>query len=237
MSFQSPDATYFDLRRDGTILVVKENRNVNGFSEVRSGKLSRKMTQHVFSVATSKEVLRVRDSESGEQLFSQSEWVMMGLMIDRRVTDLWEFREELKDYPEKFQQLVSELKSLSKSLPLASDIKAVIFSNRVDMQRAKSIKEDTRRFYDFVVIGKKQLLSLPSLRKAIKIAHRRFPVQERSELESLKLLLKASNLKSISSDFFIEFEGEVYQIELMLKAAITPNDSFNKRANSAVFMR
>jgi hypothetical protein len=236
MSFQSHDTFYFDLRRDGAIFVVKEDRYALGFSEMRSGKLSREMTERVFSVVTSRDVLDARDTEQGEQMFSESEWVSIGLMRGGRVTNLWGFREELKDYPEGFRRVVAELKSSSKLLPIASDIKAVIYASPVDAQRAKSIKDDERRFYDFVSVGEKQLSSLPSLRHAIQVANRRIPVRGQSELEALERLLKQSNLKSISTDFFIEYDGEVHQIELRMRAVAAPNNGMQRSANTRDFI-
>jgi hypothetical protein len=219
MSFQTHETFYFDIGRDGQILAVREDGRSFGFSDLRSGKLSAELTERVFSVVTSKEVLGARDTEPGEQLFSDSEWVSLGLLIDERVTDLWGFREELKDYPEKFRRLVSELKSLSGSLPAARNTKAVIYSRPVDARRAQSIREDARRFYDFVPVGEGQLSALPSLARALRVANRRIPVESSPELETLKAFLKESNLRSTGTDFFVEHGGRIYQIELRMRAA------------------
>lgn len=219
MSFQTHDSFYFDIGRDGQILVVREDKHAGGFSDVRSGRLSREMTERVFSVVTSKQVLEARDTEPGEEIFSDSEWVSLGLLFNESVTQLWGFREELKDYPEKFRLLVSELKSLGDSLPVARSTRAVIHSRPVDARRAQSIREDARRFYDFVAVDESRMSSLPALAQSIRIAYRRIPVESPSEVRTLKAFLKESNLKSTGTDFFIEHGGRIYQIELRPRAA------------------
>src|SRR5215213_9142873 len=144
MSFQTHDSFYFDIGRDGQIFMVRQDRDAGGFSEARSGQLSRELTERVFSIVTSKGVLDARDTEPGEQIFSDSEWVSLGVLIDERLTDLWGFREELKDYPENFRRLVAELKSSGKSLPVARSTKAVIHAEPLEARRAQSIREDDR---------------------------------------------------------------------------------------------
>ncbi|MCA1614920.1 MAG: hypothetical protein LC795_14970 [Acidobacteria bacterium] len=61
--------------------------------------------------------------------------------------------------------------------------------------------------------------SLPGLARSLRIANRRIPVENSSELETLKAFLKESNLRSTGTDFFVEHGGRIYQIELRMRAA------------------
>lgn len=70
-----------------------------------------------------------------------------------------------------------------------------------------------------VAVEERQMSALPGLARALRVANRRIPVENSSELESLKAILKESNLRSTGTDFFVVYSGRIYQIELRMRAA------------------
>jgi len=55
-------------------------------------------------------------------------------------------------YDPDFQALLADLKSVAEQQPLDRDIKAFLVAEGVDTQRAQSIENDPRKFYEFIAL-------------------------------------------------------------------------------------
>ncbi|MFC2032117.1 hypothetical protein ACFLUS_01915 [Chloroflexota bacterium] len=129
---------YMDLERNGELLAVRGNLN-SGIGEVRTGKLSVYIANEAFDIINTPAVLNARDTDPGEQMLSQSEWVNIGIMVNQKLkpTSPWGYTEEMEDYPLEVQQLLIELNELVKTMPLATPrIEAFLFAETVSPQRA-----------------------------------------------------------------------------------------------------
>ena len=209
---------YLDLQRNGEFLAARGNRN-SGIQEVRTGKLSMDITNKAFDIINTSAVLNARDTDPGEQILSQSEWGNIGIMVNQEVkpTSPWGYTEEIEDYPLAFQQLLIELNALAKTMPLATPgIEAFLFAETVSPQRAQSIKDDPRRFYEFVVLDENDMNSVPVVKNAIQMLSRQIPVYNVPELQKIEEYIKLSNLKSTGKEFFITVSDRSYQLHLLL---------------------
>ena len=208
--FQKTDKLYIDLQRDGKFF---SKREVQGKTEVRFGSLTQDVINQAFKAVDTRGVLNAKDSGEGEPLFSQSEWVKVGMSIDGKTK--FSQSAPIEDFPSDFQQLLKDLKLLAEKQVVAQDIKAFIFAELVDSQRAKSIREDPRKFFVFVEIKESDLIAIPSAKNAIGTVGRQIPLRDNAELQKIEEYIKLSNLKSISKEFFITFDGKSYQLQLL----------------------
>lgn len=208
--FQKTDKLYIDLQRNGDFF---SKREAQGKTEVRFGSLAQEVINRAFKVVDTRGVLNTKDSGEGEPLFSQSEWVKVGIFIDGKTK--FSQSAPTEDFPSDLQQLLKDLKLLAKKQEVTKDIKAFIFAELVDSQRAKSIKEDPRKFFAFVEIKESDLVAIPSVRNAISMLGRQIPLRDSAELQKIEEYIKLSNLKSVSKEFFITFDGKSYQSQLL----------------------
>jgi hypothetical protein len=209
---------YFDLQREGTILVFKRRSHFSSKEEsgFYSGVLPASVARRIFQVVSAPEVLNARDAGSGEQIFSESDWVNVGAMIGAKFKQapLWGFTEELKDYPAQFQRAVEELKRLAGSFPKATDVKQLVSADPVNDKRAQAIRSDPRRFYNIIDLPERTVAEMPALKQARANLQRIIPIKSNGELQQLLSLAKESNLKGTGEGFFLTISGKSYQIRL-----------------------
>jgi len=215
-------STYIDLESDGEFLSVIGNRYVQ-YYEVRSGTVEQELVDKTFRITNNPAVLNAKDTDNGESIFSQEEWVNVGILVSQNIksTSPWGFTEELPDYPEEFQELVAELKSFSDSSTVDSDIIALVLAQEVDSTRTQRIKNDPRKFYDFVEIEEVVLEETPSLGKAIFQISRLIPISNEAEFKKINEYHSKSNLQSSGRDFFIIVSDHSYQVEILLTSPNT----------------
>ena len=203
--YSNKDMSYMDLQRNGDFFSKKEGR---GKTEFRFGSLAQSIITRAFNVVNTKGVLNVRNP--GGEAFPGAEWVKVGMVIDGKTKS--SPTTEIGNFPSDFQQLLKDLKPLAEAQPIAQDIKASIFSKLVDSQRVKSLKEDPRRFFTFVEVKESDLATSLSIKIAINILGRQIPLRDSMELQKIENYLKLSNLKSVTKQFFITFEGKSYEL-------------------------
>jgi len=124
-------------------------------------------------------------------------------------------------YDPDFQALLADLKSVAEQQPLDRDIKAFLVAEGVDTQRAQSIENDPRKFYEFIALDESDTNSVPVIKSAVQLLSRLTPVRSDSELQKLEEYIKQSNLKSTGKEFFITITRHSYQLQL-LKFATKP---------------
>lgn len=205
---------FLDVQHDGQIFMVKGFPN-RAALEVRAGPIPDALIQRAFRILTSPAIVNARDTEPGEEIFSDSFWVSVGMVIKGTVTfsQPWGYTEELKDYPAEFQQLLVELTASAENLPIASEIKAIIVADGVDPERRRSIQDDPRKFYAFVELDDAALRQIPTLERAIGMPHRLLPVKDDSELDRIVAYFGESNPQSVGRSLFLTVNGQSYQIE------------------------
>ena len=208
--FQKTDKLYIDLQRNGEFFSKKE---VQGRTEVRVGSLTQDVISRAFKVIDTRGVLNAKDSGEGEPLFSASEWVRVGMFIDGKTK--FSQSAPIEDFPSDFQQLLKDLKLLAEKQAIVQETKAFVSAELVDSQRTKSIKEDPRKFFAFVEIKESDLIAIPSVRSAISTVGRQILLRDGVELQKIEEYIKLSNLKFISKEFFITFDGKSYQLQLL----------------------
>src|SRR6185503_7131560 len=116
--------SYFDLQSDGRFIFA-EGDSIT-MKAPRSGIVSKKLVHRAFQIVSKPSVLNAVDTDPGETIFSDSDWVSIGLMTGGKVKKRggWMYRgEEMKDFPAEFQQLMKELRSIAARLPQATNIK------------------------------------------------------------------------------------------------------------------
>jgi hypothetical protein len=115
---------YLDIQCDGRFLLAKSDKYDFKKREIRSGLLAPEVVRRAFRIITNPSVLNARDTDPGEPMFSDSDWVNIGLMTDGKVQRMggWAFAEEFKDYPVEFRNLINELKAVAETLPINMDV-------------------------------------------------------------------------------------------------------------------
>ena len=186
-----PKATYFDLQSDGRF-VFAEGDDPSILEVVRSGIVSEKLVRRAFQIVDKPSVLDADDTDPGEPIFSDSDWVSVGLMIDGKLkaSGGWAYQEEIKDYPVEFRNLVAELKRVAASLPLATTIKALLTAAEVETKRVESMGRDR-----YIVLDEERLKLLPVLKQAILMSRRMVAVDE-TQMSRLAELAKLMDPKS-----------------------------------------
>jgi hypothetical protein len=119
------------------------------------------------------------------------------------------------DFPVEFQALLADLKSVAEKQPLNQGIEAFLSAEPVNVQRAQSIENDPREFYQFITLDNSDLKSFPVVKNAIQFLGRFIPIRHDSELQAIEKLVEQSNLKFTDKEFFIRVEGKSYQLQLL----------------------
>ncbi|MFC2032342.1 hypothetical protein ACFLUS_03120, partial [Chloroflexota bacterium] len=115
------------------------------------------------------------------------------------------------------QPLLIELNELAENMPLVTPrIEAFLFVETVSPQRAQSINDDPRTFYEFIVLDESDTISVPVVKNAIQMVSRQIPVRNVPELQRIEEYIKLSNLKSTGKEFFITMSNRSYQLHLLL---------------------
>src|SRR5215211_2424035 len=91
---KQPRASYFDLQSDGRF-VFAEGDDYSTMKVVRSGILPGKLVRRAFQIVDKPSVLNAHDTDSGEPILSDSDWVSVGLMRGAKVKAIggWGFQE------------------------------------------------------------------------------------------------------------------------------------------------
>src|SRR5687768_4825567 len=79
-----PKVSYFDLQSNGRF-VFAEGDDPAFIEIVRSGILSKQFVRRAFQIVDKPSVLNARDTEPGEPIFSDSDWVNVGLSMSGKV--------------------------------------------------------------------------------------------------------------------------------------------------------
>lgn len=181
-----PQSIYFDVQSDGRF-VVAEGDDPTILKVVRSGVLPEKLVRRAFQIVNQPAVLNADDTEPGEPIFSDSDWVSVGLMIGGNVkaSGGWAYQEEIKDFPAEFRNLVAELKSIAAKLPQATKIKALLSAGVVDAQRVESIGRNK-----FIGLDEEGLNRLPALKQAILTSRRIIAVEDEAQMSQFAELAR-----------------------------------------------
>jgi len=187
-----PQASYFDLQSDGRF-VFAEGDEYSTMKIVRSGILPEKFVRRAFQIVDKPSVLNADDTDPGEPIFSDSDWVSVGLMIEGKVkaSGGWAYQEEIKDFPAEFRKLIAELRSIAAKLPYATNIKALLSAAVVDRKRVESIGRDR-----FIALDEERLEGLPALMQAILMSRRMVAVEDETQMSRLAELAKRMNPES-----------------------------------------
>ena len=181
-----PPDFYLDLQSDGKFLFASGYK-FGGQKSLLRGTLPRETVLRAFHIVSQPSVLNARDIGPGEPIFSDSDWVSIGLMVDGQVKAQggWVYQEELKDYPLEFQKLLAELKSAAEKMAGASNIKMLFSAQAVDKRRLKYLDPD-----GFITLDEASLNALPSLRRAIETAHRMVAIEDDGQMRKLAELAR-----------------------------------------------
>lgn len=209
---------YFDLQRDGTILVLRQRVYfaTKGERDLRLGVLSGSVAKRIFQIISAPSVLEARDTETSEQMDSTSDWVNVGARIGGQLKQapLWGFTEEFKDYPAQFQQVIEELKRIAETLPQTTDVKKLIVASPVDDKRAQAIRDDPRRFFNIMNLSEKEAAELPAMSQAQRTPWRMIPIKNDDEVQRLLDLAKKASPRSTGGGFFLTIAEKAYEIRL-----------------------
>jgi hypothetical protein len=191
-SDKRPPSSYFDLQSDGRF-VFAEGDDYSSMKVVRSGILSQKLVRRAFQIVDKPSVWNAHDTDAGEPILSDSEWVSVGLMINGNVKARggWGYQEEIKDFPAEFRKLISELRSIAAKLPQATNIKVLLSAALVQTKRVELIGED-----HFIVVDEEQLDRLPALRQAIVMSRRMVVVQDEPQMNRFAEFARRMNRES-----------------------------------------
>jgi hypothetical protein len=182
---------------------------------VRFGVLPEKLVRRAFHIVGKPPVLNADDTEPGEPIFSDSDWVSIGLMIRGKVraNGGWAYQEELKDFPAEFRELIRELRSVAAKLPQATNIKALLSAAMVDPKRIESIGRDR-----FIALDEEGLDRLPTLRQAVSMSRRMVAVKDEAQMSRFAELARRMNPQSpywglykIGEHGFYEVEAHYFQ--------------------------
>ena len=184
--------SYFDLQSDGRF-VFAEGDDPAIIKTVRSGILPKKFVWRAFQIVNKPSVFKARDTDPGEQIFSDSDWVSVGLVIDGKVkaSGGWFYQEELKDFPAEFRKLLAELRSVAVKLPHATNIKALLSGGMVEMKRVELIGRER-----FIVLDEEAQDRLPALMQAISMSRRMIAVEDETQMRRLEQLARRLNPQS-----------------------------------------
>jgi hypothetical protein len=190
-SDKRPQSSYFDLQSDGRFLFA-EGDDYSSMKVVRSGVLPQKFVRRAFQIVDKPAVWNARDTDAGEPILSDSEWVSVGLMVKGNVKARggWGYQEEIKDFPTEFRKLISELRSIAAKLPQATNIKVLLSAAVVQTKRVELIGED-----HFIVVDEEQLDRLPALRQAIVTSRRMVAVHDEIEMSQFAEFARRMNRK------------------------------------------
>jgi hypothetical protein len=205
---------YFELQSNGKLLMLKGDSEQN-MLEVRAGKLPLRLVRRVFRVAKMPSVLYARDTDPGEIMFSDSDWVNVGIVTKGRVKNYigWAYTEEIKDYPAEFQSLLQELKAKGEMMLKASYIKALVWARAVDSQRVRAIEEDRKVNIRFHLVSQESLKNIHALKQAFYTPGRIFPIKDDAELKKFMELSRAAHPKSEGGGgIFKTQEGKHYEV-------------------------
>ena len=199
-----PQAYYFDLQSDGRF-VFAEGDDYSTMKVVRLGVLPEKLVRRAFHIVSKPSVVNAHDTDPGEPIFSDSDWVSIGLMLDGKVKARggWAYQEEFKDFPAEFRELIPELKSVAAKLPQATNIKALLSADVVEPWRMKLIDLD-----HFIVLDEEGLNRLPALRQAVSMSRRMVAVEDEAQMSQFAELARRINPQSVySAGYKIEGRG------------------------------
>ena len=187
-----PKASYFDVQSDGRF-VFAEGDDPAMIEIVRAGNLSKEFVRRAFQIVDKPSVLNARDTDPGEPIFSDSDWVNVGLSMSGKVkaTGGWAFGEEIKDFPEEFRKLLAELKSTAAKLPRATNIKALLSASRVEAKRVELVGRER-----FLVLDEVDLDRFPALKQAILTSRRLVAVEDETQMSRLSELAKRMDPKA-----------------------------------------
>jgi len=183
---------YFDLQSDGRF-VFAEGDDYSSMKLVRSGVLPPKLVRRAFQIVDKPSVWNAHDTDAGEPILSDSEWVSVGVMIKGNVKARggWGYQEEIKDFPAEFRKLISELRSVAAKLPQATNIKVLLSAAVVQEKRVELIGRER-----FIVVDEAQLDRLPALRQAIVMSRRMVVVPDDTQMSRFAEFAKRTNRDS-----------------------------------------
>lgn len=188
-----PQVSYFDLQSDGRFIFAAGDE-FSAMKVLRSGVLPQKLVQRAFRIVDKPSILNATDTEPGEPIHSDSDWISVGLMTAGgkvKAKGGWGYREELKDFPAEFRELIGELKSAAARLPQATNIKALLSAAVVDAWRIDLIGRD-----QFIALDEASLDRLPALKQAISMSRRMVVVEDKTQLTRLAELARRMNPQS-----------------------------------------
>lgn len=181
--------SYFDLQSDGRFIFAEGDSITE--KAPHSGIVSKKLVQRAFQIVSKPSVLNAVDTDPGETIFSDSDWVSIGLMTGGTVKKRggWMYRgEEMKDFPAEFQQLMGELRSIATKLPQSTNIKALLSAEVVDEKRLGLIGRDR-----FIALDEAALEKFPALKQAVLMSRRMVAVDDEAQMSRLAELARRMN--------------------------------------------
>lgn len=187
-----PQASYFDLQSDGRFVFAEGNESAF-MKVIRSGVLPEKLVRRAFQIVGKPSVLNADDTDPGEPIFSDSQWVSVGLMAGGKVRARggWAYQEEIKDFPTEFQRLIGELRSVAAKLPQATNIKALLSADVVEEKRVDLIGRDR-----FIALDEVALDKLSVLKQAVLMSRRMVAVEDETQMSRLAELARRINPQS-----------------------------------------
>ena len=199
-------ASYFDLQSDGRFIFAEGDPS--NLKVIRAGDIPKMLVRRAFQIVGKPSVFKASDTDPGEPIFSDSAWVSVGLMAGGKVMARggWAYQEELKDFPQEFQQLIRELRSVAARLPQATNIKALLSASVADEWRVKLIGRDR-----FFTLDQAMLDKLPSLKEAILMSRRMVAVDE-TQMSRLTELARRIQPQSRYWAFYTLDEQTFYEI-------------------------
>lgn len=200
-------ASYFDLQSDGRLFFAAGDP-IN-LQVLRSGVVPKMLVRRAFKIVGKPSVLNASDTDAGEPILSDSEWVSVGLMKGGKVRAHggWGYREEIEDFPADFQQLIRELRSLASKLPQTTNIKALLSASAANEKRVGSIGQDR-----FITLDQAALDKLPVLKEAILMSRRIVAVEDETQMSRLTELARQMNPQSKYWGLFKLGEQGYYEI-------------------------
>jgi len=203
-----PQSSYFDVQSNGRF-VFAEGDQSSTMKVVRSGTLPEMLVRRAFQIVNKPSVLNAVDTDPGEPIFSDSDWVSIGLMLGGKVKARggWAYQEEVKDFPAEFRKLIAELRSFAATLPQAANIKALLSAAAVDRKRVESIGRDR-----FIALDEERLDRLPALRQAVLMSRRMVAVEDETQMRRLAELARQMKPESAYWGLYSIREKGFYEV-------------------------
>lgn len=208
--FKIQDTSYLDVDRNGKIFYEQSN---DSKTEVKIGQISNSLTQEIFSSLDTESVINTKYEGEGELLFLDSEMISLYILKNGQVRFA---NAPIESFPSGFKNIYKKLKSEANEQPIVTNVKAILSGGPIESDRAEKIKNDSRKFYNFLDLDSVGLENNQSLKQAISASGRKIPVYDTTELNRIDDFISQSNLqcKNNCTEFFILFDGKYYQCQL-----------------------